>query len=397
MECNRPRVVCAICGIPIYALASREKRFYFRHRTEDGSCPALTRTGLTEADIRAMKYRGAQESDAHRRLKDLIKRSLHADQRFADVKVEATWRSSFDLSALRRPDVQAWFAGKRFAFEAQLSTTFLDVVIGRKIFYRAEGALLVWVLPYFDPGYRKLTVDDILFNNNSNILVVDRETTEASEATGKLTFRCTYGRTISSKCGLKCVWESRLVVWDELICDFVNQTIFAFDSEGEELKVAVLRALTEHPLHRGPDWGGRWADIARRLALRGHRLHSSYVNSELRNLVCGVLSAQAGRPVGSDFDRLIELAHHLAQCFPSTILTFGHAVRLAKNQSLLEQQDKSGKWEKRTRAMGEAIRQGDSSYSLQPEVFALLQFLFPEIANSCAAFSASLSVNRNGV
>ncbi|HQR91416.1 MAG TPA: hypothetical protein PLH31_19515, partial [Caulobacter sp.] len=59
--------------------------------------------------------------------------------------------------------------------EAQLTTTFLDVVIGRKTFYRAEGGLLVWVLPHFDPAYRQLTVDDLLFNNNADVLILDRE------------------------------------------------------------------------------------------------------------------------------------------------------------------------------------------------------------------------------
>ena len=69
--------------------------------------------------------------------------------------------------------MQARRADFRIAFEVQLTTTFLDVVIGRKTFYRNQGALLVWVLAYFDPGYRQLTVDGVLFNNNANVFVID--------------------------------------------------------------------------------------------------------------------------------------------------------------------------------------------------------------------------------
>jgi len=72
----------------------------------------------------------------------------------------------------------------------------LDVVVGRKEFYRAEGALLVWILPYFYPSYRQLTVDDLLFNNNANVLVIDNETSAISEALHRFTMRCNYRRPI---------------------------------------------------------------------------------------------------------------------------------------------------------------------------------------------------------
>ena len=48
------------------------KRFFFRHKTEDGSCPAKTRGTLSEEEIRARKYHGLRESEAHKRIKQLI-------------------------------------------------------------------------------------------------------------------------------------------------------------------------------------------------------------------------------------------------------------------------------------------------------------------------------------
>ncbi len=95
---------------------------------------------------------------------------------------------SADGSQRRRPDISAtWRGGLRVVFEAQLKTTFLDVVVRRRVFYRDQGALLVWILRSFDPFDRRLTVDDLLFKNNSNIFV-DQLTIFSSKASG--TERC---------------------------------------------------------------------------------------------------------------------------------------------------------------------------------------------------------------
>ena len=115
---RRPRLVCPMCGVTLFLASSMWKNFYLRHRSEDGSCPAVTHSGLTEADMRAMKYRGAQESDAHLRTKELLVRSLAADPDFSEVQVEATWRASEGLPGLRRPDVSARCGELRTAFGA---------------------------------------------------------------------------------------------------------------------------------------------------------------------------------------------------------------------------------------------------------------------------------------
>lgn len=138
-ERGRPRLVCPMCGITLFLVSSMCKNFYLRHRSEDGSCPAVTHSGLTEADMRAMKYRGAQESDAHLRTKELLARSLAADPGFSEVRLEATWRASEGLPGLRRPDVSARCGELRTAFEVQLSTTFLDVVLGQSAFTGRKG------------------------------------------------------------------------------------------------------------------------------------------------------------------------------------------------------------------------------------------------------------------
>jgi hypothetical protein len=46
-----------MCGVTLFLASSMCKKFYLRQCSEDGSCPAVTHSGLTEAEMRAMKYR----------------------------------------------------------------------------------------------------------------------------------------------------------------------------------------------------------------------------------------------------------------------------------------------------------------------------------------------------
>ena len=404
MDAGRPRVACAICGTPVYLVSSPDKKFFFRHRIEDGSCPAQTRNGLSEDDIRAMKYKGAQESEAHRRVKALIERSLRADTLFEMIQVETSWRSKRDPTSLRRPDVQARFNKFRIAFEAQLSTTFLDVVIGRKSFYRAEGGLLVWVLRHFDPDYRKLTTDDILFNNNSNIITVNNSSTEASESSGRLMLQCAFRRTVLKADDLVAVWENKLVAWDDLTLDLVNQRIFAFDTEGEESRLIRERnaALADQRNSRDKDlrnqllsvaasreeikdWKAHsivWNTLKLQFEEHGFSLPGDYeIDQRFRNIICGITSALEGHPIGYGFLKLIQVAHHLADHFPEALLPFGYALRISERDDVLQNEDKNGRWDRKAKIHRDAIR-GDPTYRLSDELRAVLSFLFPNLSKS---------------
>ncbi len=145
-----PLYKCATCGVPVHICCSRDAaRFFFKHRHEDGSCPAVTAGALNQVEIDARKYNGAKESRLHLQMKDWLVRSLSADGRFSDVLVEKIWKGAW-TSQWRKPDVQAVYGGQRIAFEIQLSTTFLDVIAGRRDFYLAEGGLLFWIFARFD-------------------------------------------------------------------------------------------------------------------------------------------------------------------------------------------------------------------------------------------------------
>lgn len=76
----------------------------------------------------------------------------------------------------RKPDVRALFRGTPVVFEVQLSTTYINVITARREFYLRESGLLVWVFAKFDLGARRLTQDDVYFNNNRNAFVASKAT-----------------------------------------------------------------------------------------------------------------------------------------------------------------------------------------------------------------------------
>lgn len=415
---GRPRLVCPMCGVTLFLASSMRKNFYLRHRSEDGSCPAVTHSGLTEAEMRAMKYRGAQESDAHLRTKELLVRSLAADPGFSDVRVEATWRASEGLIGLRRPDVSARCGDLRAAFEVQLSTTFLDVVLGRKRFYRDEGAALVWILPSFDPSYRRMTTDDILFGNNSNILVVDEATVAASIAASQLIVRAWHRQPRIEGEHIVDDWVARLVAWSDLLIDVDRQTVCAFDfaaaesaaiselaqlreqqkaakeamwraaavAAEQELRTEIFEwALAEDRVDDLVGYYRRWPELNYDLAAYCANLLGtpSDVRVPIR-MVKVIETAKAGKPVGFGYDTLVEVAHHLFHQRPELLMGFGHLLRAYGHHHLLAEQDSSGKWAGKVSANREAMRR-DPHFRLADDEQRLFDFLSEGLCRKPAA------------
>lgn len=405
---GRPRLVCPMCGVTLFLASSMCKNFYLRHRSEDGSCPAVTHSGLTEADMRAMKYRGAQESGAHLRTKELLVRSLAADPGFSEVRVEATWRASEGLPGLRRPDVSARHGELRTAFEVQLSTTFLDVVLGRKRFYREEGAALVWVLPSFDPSYRRMTTDDILFGNNSNILVVDEATVEASIAARQFVVRVWHRQPRIDGEHIVDDWVERLVAWSELLIDIDRQTVCAFDfaaAESEAVSELGWRreqqkaareakwrddaeaaernlradifawALAEDDVVDPVAYHHRWAELNYNLVAYCADLQGPATDVRVPiRMVKVIETARTGRPVGFRYDTLVELAHHLFHQRPELLKGFGFLLRAHGHYHLLSEQDASGKWASKVASHREAMRR-EPRFQLADDEQHLFDFL----------------------
>lgn len=397
---SEPRYACAICGVSVYLISSTRKWFFFRHSSEDGSCPAQTRSPLSEVEIRARKYHGLKESDAHKHIKNLIERSLRADKEFDQQKIhqEKRWRSDANPKVYRQPDVQACIANQRFAFEVQLSTTFLDVVVGRRIFYEEEGALLIWVLGTFSPSYRRLTVDDLLFSNNSNIFVVDEETTSLSEESSRFHLRCFFRRPFRDGKSASARWENKLVAFKDVVKNVELQQAYIFDYATEErlLLEEINDELREEliafwdktmPIFEGdPAQVAQWKNIQLALADRNITVPDTPRWSNFQTMVNTILSAKRGEPVGWKFNTLIQVAHHLTQGHTRHLLSFGYALEVYGHKETLEQQDISGKWKAKREEIRQKISRRDAEYMPEEKWLSALMFLFPPVGERIAKF-----------
>jgi hypothetical protein len=424
MMAGNPHYVCATCHVPVYLVSRPEEHiFFFRHRHEDGSCPAQTRSALSEQEIRARKYHGLRESEPHKRVKALILRSLDADAAFSDVRTERNWRSDKNAAAYRRPDVQADHASGRLAFEVQLSTTFLSVVVGRREFYRQEGALLVWVFAGFDPDYRLLTTNDLLFSNNSNVFVVDDETALRSEQTGIFHLRCHYRRPLRDGDSVSDCWKERIAPFHELLQDRERQRAYLFDystaearlreeiAEERRQRIAEAEAsdrndFQEFWLAHGrhfkhtPENRAAWQDLREQFAARGIALPDfPDSDDEMTAMLNALYSVRGGLPVVWKFTKLVQIAHLLAENHPRQLAAFGHAVKIYKRENQLNEEDNSRKWRNRVAGGNGSLGLSERMHAFDPELrpdpalLPMTRLLFPEVALKVEAYLAKAAAN----
>lgn len=296
----------------------------------------------------------------------------------------------------------------RLAFEVQLSTTFLDVVLSRREFYRSERAALVWVLPNFHPNYRRMTDDDILFGNNSNIFVVDESTAAASEAAGAFMIKCWHRKPVIDGDQIVDEWVERLVCWDEVEVDVDLQTVQAFDYSSEaaklleQIKSAKLARVAaqkeaaerakialENELRElvfafvlndedDDEYLGRhkrWLAINDRLLTHGCGLEGKYPDlMKATRLVHLVASAKSGKPVGFKYKNLVEIGHHLFHQHSDLLLAYGFMLRAYGTKSILDREDRTGRWAAKVREERSNFL-SDAKYKMAEDEERLLAFL----------------------
>lgn len=398
---GEPRYLCAHCFTPVYLACLKEKRrFFFKHTKEDGSCPAVTRGQLSQAEIDARRYNGAKESRLHQNMKAWLVDSLRASGRFTEIASEQRWTSQV-TGAWRQPDVSARFGNLKVVFEVQLSTTFLDVIAERRLFYLKEGALLIWVFARFDAEARRLTQDDVFYNNNQNAFIVSSSTREASVGSGMFLLDCVWAAP-RNDAGAS-VLQRKRVDFLELTLEPQAQRAYFYDFDGERRKLPPaeagergklasqfedwwLRVASEYPSQyeqeevvagfpENPPMGWAALDTA------GKYLPASYwLEPCLPVPLLNVLySAKHGRPIGLKRNRFIEVAHYAAETHPTYLPWFRRAFAVYKCGKLLQEQDKTGKWRRRVAAYKKEMTELPELYAPDRTHQRLVEPLFPEL------------------
>lgn len=388
MHADTPLYRCSICCTPVHLCCQpKTTRFYFKHRHEDGNCPAITRGELSQDEIDARRYNGAKESRLHLRMKEWLLACLAVDGRFQDIEAEKTWKGAL-TGEWRRPDVRAVYQGIPIAFEIQLSTTYLNVIVGRRQFYLQNGGLLFWVFALFDNEHRRMTEEDVFYNNNQNAFIVDSKTVEASMSQGRFMLECVWAEPTPG--GGTSALHRRTVGFDELTLRPDEQQAYYFDYAGHKAALASARDIEVQRLRDEIEawWGSggpresdghlQWARFAARLRQLGVSAPSDFRKVN-KYAVIGLYSAKHNHPYGQGKKRLVEIAHHIASGYKHNLSWFMHAVKFYGRKESMEAEGDPAKWVEKRKDCVAAYRRDPAPFEPDRASQPLVEFLFPEL------------------
>lgn len=184
------RYACGQCGFPVYAPRDTKRRPYWKHFSGAPiDCPWWTGDPNSPDRVSASQFDGLQEGPLHFKIKNLLAEILKRDVNATEIAVE-----QFVLAddGRRKPDVSAIYEGTKTAFEIQLATTQLPVILAKEAFYARHGIRLIWVTWDFQHqpfSNIKQSFRDIYFSHDENLFSLDTEAIEKSLAVQKLILR----------------------------------------------------------------------------------------------------------------------------------------------------------------------------------------------------------------
>lgn len=397
---NEPWLVCQLCSSPLLLVRTQERCFHFRHHPSienETGCSISTKGKLSPDQINRIKYNAQKESQAHIRLKGIIRDSLLADKSCSAPQVEKVWKGLrvADRATWRKPDVQVERAGQRIAFEVQLSTTYLTEIVGRREFYRANSGAVIWVFQSFDPTQTRTAEEDILYLNNHNVFIVSDATLERSESSGRMALDCWFARPRMINGQIEDEWCTEPVFLDQLTIQPDLQLVYFFDYQAERDALEASSSLDsmrqdfhqfwlEFGAEESRNADVAWTELRERMknALPDLELPRSYWQGPFHGAVSIMLSARYGRPVGYRHDRLLNVTNTAFEYYKPFLLPFGWTLRDFGWNETLDQQDKKGTWAKRRAEIRAGMRAKNKAYQPDDQFNQLFAFLIPEIRES---------------
>lgn len=293
LEHNR-QYVCSQCGHGVFVAVSNKREPYWKHyRDAPQSCPWWTGDTDTVDKVSANQFQGQQESPLHNRLKYLIATLLQNDTEARDIQVEKTIVGE---KGRRKPDIQAAYGDKKIAFEIQLATTQIPIIVGREKFYQSEKRFLVWLTWQFEErplDKIQQSFLDVYYRHQRNIFSLDDETIGLSQRHKTLILRA---HAYTDKKG----WEQKLVSLDDLIWPDTGLP-YAIPSDTHAISFGTQ--FREKWLNKVSPNGMKWEDqetlIGELLDEFDFELSDKIDIEDLSRLFSCLLSLERGEPIGT--------------------------------------------------------------------------------------------------
>ena len=380
---NEEYLVCGLCYQPIYLAGTPQGEFFFKHRHERGDCPIKTKGKYSQAEINRMKYNGQKESLLHKELKDFIFTQINRDTRYTDVSKEERVKSKSLSKEWRKPDVSSVFKNRPLVFEIQLSTTYLDVITERELFYSTEKIFILWVFHQFDVDRLRFTEKDIFHLNKGNAFVINDDTKRLSEEAGELLFLCYYKVPDFYNGRLSFNWQSKYITLDELSFDEKTFKPYFFDFDRAELE--LKKQQNKHRLKEFEDYWKRRAtllDSERRdqdsyycRVFGDMGIHVNKFERPLESILNALFSVKRGEIIGYKFENFVALANLIFEARKEYIGIFLWAFEKYGRKHLVEGAES---FQKKLKKYKEH-RNNDPTYKQTSQFNTLLASLFPEL------------------
>ena len=234
---DQKHLYCGLCGKPLKICGGGKgenmQRLHFRHKfKQDAECCGYREeaNSLSRRQIELKKFANKEEGELHNHLKFLIANTLK--KYGAETKIERYIVDEQDHSDRRRPDIRAIFPNKDIAIEVQITSTFMDVILGREDFYASHNMFLLWVMNEFRPDL--FHQKDIIYSTKSQAFVFDEEAQKRTEDEGKLYLKCYYKSYYCNNQGEiveHTTFQHELITFDDLIFDEKDYSVYYFDVE----------------------------------------------------------------------------------------------------------------------------------------------------------------------
>lgn len=243
---------CIACSGEVYIQTANGRPLFSHYQGSDIRCPWYSGKNMHPDDVRRQQYNGKQESEAHRRMCQLIASLCALDRRCEETKIDEYLPPTGSAHG-RYPDVLVnWRDFGRFAVEYQMSNTFQTEISQHCLHYEREGIPLLWVLSSFDAASISQAVSDVIHRHRGNAFVLDQRAVSASRRESTLVLSCfvSNGENFES---------AKLVRFDKLKFPISNLPYFE-DRVTQNIlqKICSKRSLYFRPLR---EWGHRTENL----------------------------------------------------------------------------------------------------------------------------------------